>query len=463
MVFLNFNKMKKVALINPGNKKDISLGMIEPLNLGFIAAYLEKHRIEVRIIDQFAGQNIKKELRKFNPQIVGITSTTPLVCNAYSIADMCKNMGFFVVMGGIHPSTMPEEALNHCDIVVKGEGEKAFLDIVKKKTNEKIVSYPLIKDLSEIPHPARHLMDINYYLKTIDINPETHLGGYISSKTKTSGILSSRGCPYRCIFCHNSWRRSPPRYHSAEYVIEEIEELINNYDTEALFFFDDDLFSNNPRLKKICKRMKEKKIDIIWGCNARVNEIDLETLKMVKKAGCKQVNFGFESGSQRILSLLKNNTTTIEQNKRAVKLCKEACLGIHASFMIGNPTETKKDVMDTQEFIKKNPLDSIGVLLTTPFPGTELWEICKRRGIIPKNIDWNDFTTGKLAINCCENISKEELQRLYQETIDLTLTINKPSLKKYLNIGIKHPARSLATLIKYPSKIKNIAKSILIK
>jgi len=300
---------------------------------------------------------------------------------------------------------------------------------------------------------------MNHYQRTIDINPETHLGGYISSRTKTSGVLSSRGCPFKCIFCHNSWRMCPPRYHSAEFVIEEIDDLTENYGTEAIFFFEDDLFSNRPRLKKVCNTMIERKYCLVWGCNARVDEINRETLMTVKKAGCRQVNFGFESGSQKILDILKKNTTTVEQNRKAANLCKEVGLGVHASFMIGNPSETIKDIRMTQEFIRETHLDSVGILLTTPFPGTELWEICRKMGRIPDKIDWNDFTTGKLAINCCDNLSSEEVQKLYQETIDLTLTINKLSIKKYIKLGLKHPIRSISTMLRYPSKLKNIVKS----
>lgn len=435
--------MPKVALINPG--KDERYAVQEPLNLGFIASFLLKHNIDVIIINELAGQDVKKELEKYRPNIVGITATTPLVADAYRIAKLTRGMGILTVMGGVHASILPEEALQYVNIVVKGEGELAMLDIVRNNIRAGIVSRPFIKNIDDIPSPARHLLQMDFYLQTKDRLPDTYLD-FVPPHTKTAAILTSRGCPFACTFCHNTWRDAPYRFNSAERVISEIEGLIKDYGIQALFFIEDNFFVNRPRLKRICELIKEKKINIIWGANARVDNIDLETLKMAKAAGCRQVTFGFESGSQRILNVL-NKKTTVEQNKRAVELCQQAGLIAQGTVMIGNPTETIEDVRLTQQFVKEIDAYSIGVCITTPFPGTKIWDWCKGRGLIPRSFKWSDFTYDKVAIPACDTISPEEIQRLYRETMDIISEKLPFKISHYLIKNLRHPGKGIIKML----------------
>lgn len=451
---------KKVALINPGREKSFSCN--EPLNLGFIAGYLEKNNVEVKIIDELAGQDVKKELEKYRPDIAGITATTPVAPDAYGIADLARQMGILTVMGGVHATVLPEEALQHANIVVKGEGELAMLDIVREGITSGIVSRPFIKNIDEIPWPSRHLMDIEFYLKVKSRLSGTHLY-FASPGMRIGAILTTRGCPYRCIFCHNSWRGLPIRFNSPERAVLEIKHLIEKYNIQGLFFFDDDFFTSKTRLKKICQLMLENKFNIVWSCQARVDSIDLETLKLAKEAGCRQVGFGFESGSQRILNILKKDTTTVEQNKRAIKLCQEAGIIPWGTVMIGNPTETIEDIRMTQQFIKESRIDSIGVHVTTPFPGTDLWKWSEEKGLIPNSLDWSHFTTGELILPACDTISPKEIERLYAETGDLVLSNRPRRLKELLDKARRHPKEAfiwIFGLIKSPSRIISFLKRI---
>jgi radical SAM superfamily enzyme YgiQ (UPF0313 family) len=448
--------MTKVALVVPG--KDRIFAVQEPLNIGYIASYLEKNDIDVTIIDQLAGQNVKKEIRRFQPDIVGVTATTPLVNDAYEIIDMCKEMGLLTVMGGRHASILPEEAIKHADIVVKGEGEIAMADIVKNNIKSGIVSRHYIKDLDSIPPPARHLMQMEFYLRTKDRMQESYLY-FVPLKTRVAGIISSRGCPFDCAFCHNSWKGLPFRFHSPERVIFEIKYLLNMYDIEAIFFLDDNLFANKPRLKKICKLMKENEIDIIWGCNSRVDNVDAETLRLVKEVGCKQITFGFESGSQRILNIL-NKRTTVEKARQAIKLCKEVGLFVTGTFMIGNPTETIEDVKLTQRFITENEIDDYGVCITTPFPGTKLWQWCEENGLIPENFNWSDFTYRKIPIRACNTISAKEIEELYLETAYLKPSKGPVRISSLINTVLSNPFTTTKHIIKHPSRVINTIKNL---
>lgn len=452
--------MTKVALINPGKNQEFAIN--EPLNLGFIAGFLEQSGVEVRIIDELAGQNVEQGIREYKPDIVGLTATTLLAPEAYRIADFCRKEGILTVMGGVHATIMPEEALRHVNVVVKGEGELAMLDIIKEGITSGIVSRPFIKNIDDVPMPSRHLMDMEFYIKVKDRLSGTHLY-FVPPHTRTGAILTSRGCPYRCVFCHNSWRGLPVRFNSAQRAIGEIQHLIEAYKIKALFFFDDDLFSHKPRLKEICQSMIENKFNLIWSCQARVDDIDLETLQLVKEAGCRQIGFGFESGSQRILNILKKDTTTVEQNRRAIELCKKVGITPWGTFMIGNPTETIADVRMTQQFIRDSGISSFGVHITTPFPGTELWQWCQERNLIPEKVDWAQFTTGQLSIPACDTISPEEIKKLYIETGDIISANRRLGLKDIVSKFFSHPAemlKQIASIIKSPGRVTNFLKRI---
>ncbi len=401
--------MKRVALINPGKFADF--GIHEPLSLGYIAAYLEKNGVTVIIIDQLAGDDFKETIAAFRPDVVGITGTTPLINDSYEIADYCRSKKVITVMGGVHVTTFPKEATRHCDIVVVGEGEKAMLDIAKGTINSGIIEYPFPENLDEIPPPARHLMKMDYYLRTKDRIAGTHLF-FVPPFSKVAALMTSRGCPYKCVFCHNSWRRAPLRFHSPAHVIDEIKTLYNQYGVNAVFFFDDDLFANKSRLKEICRLIRHENLPIIWGCQGRSDDISEEILLTVREAGCRQINFGLESGSQRILNLLKNSTVSIEQNKRAIDLCKKMGVLTWGTFMIGNPGETMEDIRLTRNFIRKSNLDGAMVHITTPFPGTKLWSYYEEKNLIPPDLRWEDFTTAKACIPFSKKFSAQKLNQL---------------------------------------------------
>jgi radical SAM superfamily enzyme YgiQ (UPF0313 family) len=452
--------MAKVALINPGTNNRYAV--TEPLNLGFIASFLEKNNVEVAIIDEMAGQNTREEIEKWRPDIVGVTATTPFVADAYRVLDMCREKGILTVMGGVHASILPEEALQHADIVVKGEGEVAMLDIVRDNIRSGIISRPYIKNIDEVPLPARHLMQMDFYLRVKDRFPNAFMLRFVPLHARAASIFTSRGCPFSCIFCHNSWRDAPWRFNSPERVIFEIEQLIKTYGVEALHFIEDNFFASKPRVQKICNLLKEKKINIIWGANARVDSIDLEILQIAKDAGCREVLFGFESGSQRILNIL-NKKTTVEQNKKAIELCNEVGLIPAGSVMIGNPTETIEDIRATQQFLREVDIKNVGVFIATPFPGTELWNWCKERKLIPSSLKWSDFTFNKVVIPACETISPREIKRLFTETVDIALEKLPFSLSRFLIQSLEHPQNAVIRIIhilKNPIRILKYIKRL---
>lgn len=442
---------KTVALINPGHFSWASIH--PPFNLGFIAAYLEKNGVSCVIIDELAGQNVEKKLNEHKPDIVGITGTTVMAPFAYKAAKLAKKMGMLTVMGGVHASIMHEEALaNGADIVVIGEGEKAMLEIVNGR-RDKVIRNPFEKDLDTIPAPAWHLFDMDFYLATRERIPRSHINLPIPAGTKVGALITSRGCPYQCIFCYNSWRSAPVRFNSADRVMADIGTLVDNYGSGALFFIDDNLPAHKPRLREVCERLISDRPGLIWGCQATANSVSPEILELMKKAGCRQICFGFESGSQRVLDRLKKHTQTVEQNMKAAEMCHQAGIPFSATFMIGNPEETIDDIKQTFEFIKKARIPKASILVTTPFPGTELWDWCKSKGLIPNSVDWSMFSTGEISIPCNDTIPPRDIQKLrdgmqnYFHPLSLKeILLYIPKRPDILLRGLKNPMAAFSML-----------------
>jgi len=275
-------------------------------------------------------------------------------------------------------------------------------------------------------------------------------------------VLSSRGCPYNCTFCHNSWKGMPCRYNAPERVIAEIKSLLADYGVRAIFFIEDSFFSNRPRLKKICELIRQEKLDFIWGGNARVNEIDPDSLRLAREAGCRQITFGFESGSDRILKVL-NKRASVEQNRRAVRICKEAGLYVNGTFMIGNPTETKADIELTEQFIMQNPIDSVGICVLTPYPGTQVWDWCRSEGLIPDRIDWSDFLYDRVSILCSRALTRQQLLR-YRDRLNWLVWQKEHGSTVFRDL-LRHPGRLGSLALKFlrspRGKLKKIATFLL--
>ncbi len=444
----------KVALINPGKSQRFSVH--EPLNLCFIASYLEKHNIDVKIFDELAGQDIEEEINRYKPDIAGITATTTLIPDAYRIAEICKQKKILTVIGGVHATIFPEETLKHADIVVKGEGEIAMLNIVRENIKSGIVTAPYIKNIDEVPPPARHLLQTDYYLKTKDRIPYIIYYAFIPPGKKVASLLTSRGCPYDCVFCHNTWRGMPCRLHSAQRVVSEIEHLIDKYGVESLYFVEDNFFLNKKRTHEICNLIIEKKLNITWGGSTRVDNIDADTVLLAKEAGCRLINFGFESGSQRILDLLKKGVK-IPQAENAIRICNEAGIMANGSFMIGNPDETIEDIEKTKEFIKKNKITVPGIYISTPYPGTELWDMAKKRGLIKEGIKWSEFAQERVVYNLSK-IPKEKIEKIRAELYLSYFLQHKGEALKLIFMSLRHPRAPFGKIIRTLIPLANVLK-----
>jgi len=463
--------------------------MQPPLGLGYIASYLRKYdedKHKMKVVDEDTGERAEKEIEKFNPDVVAITSTTPAICRAIEIVNFVKNNypDVSVIIGGNHVTPIPEQSAReiNADVIVVGEGEITFFELIQSLKNDKLkhsnlknikgVCYkndgniiltkprPFIKDLDTIPFPARDLFDMEFYIKAQNI---------MNKKIwKLTQMMTGRGCPYNCVFCTCPLvHKHITRFHSPEYVIREIEFLIKKYKVEAVKIMDDTFTISKGRARKICEMIIERGINekISFGIQSRTDQIkeeDRSFLKLLKEANCVEIGFGFESGSPKILKFLKANTTTVEDNSRAIMLTKEAGIGIFGNFMMGAVGETLEDIKMTIDFIRKHKemIDGMGIFIVQAYPGTQLWDICKEKRLL-KDIKWNDFivdhfATTKKAPKCFSDVfTDEELIKLHREVMGVAL--ESYSWKIKLKKTIKNPIKIITVGVPYfKYKIKNM-------
>ncbi|MGD9131308.1 MAG: radical SAM protein [Candidatus Bathyarchaeota archaeon] len=427
----------KVALAVPEPSANVVINA-PPLNLGYLASYLRAYGrdVEVKIFDGVVQKNVYSEIIKFQPEVVGISATTPLAYDAYSLSDRLRGRleDTITVLGGVHPSAVPHEAMQYADSVIVGEGERALLDIVNSYPNKpkKRIEGSPIMNLDEIPSPAFDLLDVESYLRARD-NPGFYYP-YGLDYVRTGTVITSRGCHFRCVFCRNSNRREPVRYHSAERVVDEVKLFLERYNVNSMFFLDDEFAINFKRLKRIGELFKEHGISIPWGCQARTPTLTYERMKYMKNIGCRFVSVGFEHGNERMLKFLKKGSATVAQNNKALIEAERAEMKIGGSFIYGSPTETKKEMEDTIKFILEHPqFVFVGINVLVPYPGTEVFSICQKMGLLPEKVDYRKLIPTSKAedtYTVCDTVNPEYFRRLVTDAQRRTWVIARTHLLK---------------------------------
>lgn len=457
----------KVCLIFPTAEQD--LGFWPPLGLGYIASFLLKKGHSLKILDRNilmlkhrnnlhkVDEATIKALKDFAPQLVGISATTPLITDAYRVAKFSKEMfpDVPVVLGGPHSSVLSQETLEECsdiDIVVRGEGEYTMSELADGKNLCEIDGITFrdnhdlfanedrapIGDLDVLPPPARDLLDMDFYLK----NRVSVIRGL---DLKATHIFTIRGCPYKCSFCASqAVFKGKVRFHSLDYVLREVEHLISDYRIEGLYFAEDIFLVNRQRIEELCRRFITERINrrLFWAAQLRANEVDEEILQLMKKAGCIQVEYGFESGSARILEIM-HKLTSREDNLRAARLTKRVGLRMLSSVIVGTPGETEEDLFQTIEFLKAIEPDQIGFCRFIPLPGSVLFKMLKDKGLIQSNwINFNINNSPDPKLNFTQ-IKTERLFVLFEDfNQEFVLMAN---LKNSLIANLKlHPFRLLS-------------------
>jgi len=417
----------RICLISPPYKSVVKsvVGVSSPpLGLAYLASVLRKDN-EVRIIDSdildYGMEDVRRELKRFNPDIVGITSVTPSIPQAYEVAKIAKEVreNSIVVMGGPHVTFLPEQTLKECkdvDIIVKGEGEKItkeLADAIENKEplenvrgitfrkEDKIVNnkpMPFIRNIDAIPFPSRDLLPVDKY----------QVNG-----TRYTTMITSRGCPFGCSFCSSSrlfggyWRGRSP-----ENVLDEMRIIYEDYETKNIEFMDDTFTLDQKRVEQICDGIIKEGWDITWGASSRVDTITKKLVEKMKKAGCWVLFLGIESGCQRILDAI-GKRITIHQVMKAVKIVKDAGIRVLGSFILGFPGDNFKTIKQTINFAKSLNLDWAEFSILTPYPGSPVFNFAVKNNLLLTN-DWSKYTATN-PIMKIKGVTEKQLKSLFQE------------------------------------------------
>ncbi len=452
-------------------------GYLEISNgLCWLAAVLRQNNSDVEIIDALAlkldNDELVDEIIRKDPKYVGISACTLDICGVADLAEKLKKAkpDIITILGGAHVTAVPGETMERFpsfDISVIGEGEETIVDLIETldgkngkslaevdgilyRDKENVLSTrprSLIIDIDSLPLPAWDMLpDIKkYYFPP----PWTMHSG------KTATIITSRGCPFKCIFCDRKVFGNSVRFHSTGYVLDIIKTMHHKYDICHFRISDDNFIMRKERLKDICKQIIKEKLDITWSCLARVDSIDHEVLALMKKAGCLSIAFGVESGSQKILDFEKKNVT-LDKIEKAVKLIKKAGIKTISFNIIGHPMETMETIKETIKFNKKIKVDDFKIQFMVPFPGSELYQIADKYGTFNKN--WGAMGVFKEPIFIPHGLTREEMIKwkkkafwsvYLQPRIILSYLIEARSIKK-----LKMMLIGGTTLIKW--KIKAI-------
>lgn len=404
-----------------------------PIYLAYVVAVLKKTGIKVEFIDgvfeEMSIADFVKAAARINPDLVIIECSTPSIKYDLLTAKSLKEKinGVLTVLMGSHPTFFHREIMKEnsfVDVICRGEFDLTVRDLalalMKGENLDKVkgITYrdsdgirinedrPLIDNLDELPFPARDIVKNEHYRQ-----------GTFTGKHCTT-IVSSRGCPHRCTYC--LWPRTLYgkrfRARSPENVVDEIEEVVEKYHVDEIYFDDDSLALNRRRMLEVCRLINERNIQVKWIPQCRVDSMDEEVLRAMKKAGCHYIRFGVESGSQKMLDIMKKGTT-LAKIENAFKLCRKIGIKTQAFFLFGIPGETQATVRETIEFAKKLKPDSAQFAVVIPHPGTELYQICKNNDWL-KYTTWEDFSSWNSLIET-DKLSREDIEtariRAYRE------------------------------------------------
>jgi anaerobic magnesium-protoporphyrin IX monomethyl ester cyclase len=439
-----------------------------PLNVCYLAAELERRGIGVSIVDMnVAGHRFSLDdfTRELNPRIAGFAAYTPFVPVAHDYASRLKSLipGLKTVVGGYHASALPEQTLLEFpsfDYLVAGEGENTLSELAVAiaggletnhinglyyRENGSVTSNPpreLIKDIDSFPFPARHLLEQDKY----KVNPINYV------KLPTTGILASRGCNHRCTFCSQSVFHGRARVRSAANIIAEIEQCGKDFGIRGYRFYDDNLAASRDTCMSFCDLLMKKNIRINWNCFSRVDCVDAELLATMKRAGCHQIKFGVETGTEKMLDVM-NKGITLEQSRRAVALTKKAGIECQISIILGLPGESESDIGETISFVKSLSPDLAGFNLFKPLPGSPLFKSLERGGLL-LNRNWPDYSVKQTRSVVKNTLPDEKLEKLLGQAY-LSFFLRPSYFLQRLKWFARYPARELLRLfvgLKYVSK-----------
>lgn len=440
-----------------------------PLGISILASWLEKGGHEVRLKDDSIdeSEDIKKDMEWAD--VVGISSLTPNARRARELGILCKEeYGKPVIFGGPHPTTNPEFFLEAGagDVCVQGEGDLTLPELLAvihepdkwddvegitfMRDGEQVATprRALVREIDDVPWPAYHLWDIPRYMRLM-VNPGVT-------------AITSRGCPYACTFCDAEMTPRQYRAQSPEKTVDMLEFLIKTYNPPQVILFDDLFTIQRKRVIEVCKEIVKRDLFFEWICESRVDTMDFEMLRWLRKAGCVKIYYGLESGSPRMLTTMKKGVTP-EKVRAGAKLNRQ--IGMYFKFFIlyGFPEDTQEDHLLTEELIQQTRPNAVCVSILQPIPGTEVYEQLKPyllRDIAEMDFHyWHSTESFKHPNFTHEelHVERERMLKVHAKTRDLAGQLHRKAERLWALV--RHP-ELIADLFEIRGRRKRFLKRV---
>ena len=402
-----------------------------PLNLAYIAALAEQQGHRVKIIDAEAEnislKEVIKQTGRFKPDIIGMTATTPFFHIVVNYAKLLKQTfpNASIAIGGAHITILQEKNFYSCfDYAFIGEAEVSWAEFLKRYENNKDISdirgiiyrkdnkvtstgsSEPVKDIDSIPYPARHLL-----------NREKYNIGTLRGRKNFTTIMTTRGCPFKCIFCSTKVFGNRVRRRVAGSVIDEIKSVIYNFDIRHFTFLDDTLTLDRNYILEICQAIKRENLKITFDGSTRANLIDEELVEIMANSGLIRISFGLETVDLQIRKIIKKEVP-LDSYEKANRITNKYGIETLNSVMLGLPGETAETVDKTLTFLRNaREIQQANFSIATPYPGTELYDMAKRGdyGLRLLTEDYSKYRRYGSAVMEVNELSAEKLIELQND------------------------------------------------
>jgi len=454
----------KILLIYPRFHWLEHNGMGEPLGILMLHASLKKLGYDVDFLDTTFTEDMAEHKERIQAaDHIGLSISAALYNSATGVLKKCHefNPNAFYFAGGMHPTSNPEEIFPlGVDCCFMGESDislPAFIEVRAKSGDWKQcegISYlgedgkvvenpraPFVIDLDSLPHPSRYLIDYPRY---------------VQNGMMEIGMVSSRGCPARCIICKPTMDDvfgCATRFRGPKDIVSEVAEICDLLHTRHPYiYFKDDTITLQGKdwFRELADELKKAKIHLKWHCNTRVDTVDLEMLKLMKKTGVHCISFGVEAGSQRILDFYRKDITP-EQSIQAFKWCHEAGIEATANVILGAPIETREEMESTYQLLRKINPDDISVYFCTALPGKDLYRVANALGLLHRKISYEEYDTALNRDNVNINmnllhITTEDLKEVKAKIMRykaLSKLLSIRNIGEWIWESFTHPIRQL--------------------